>query len=126
MPNYNNQFTTTSITRTIWWFLFITSLPSQVLKQSGGRWFRSDLRNGAVALSLTFVIGIGMSSSSSLGIETQSAFHERKWSAWLQTTLPSAILILYDCTPLGLVIVPGNHVELLLLLMSQITTRSSC
>ena len=35
------------------------------------------------------------------------------------TTLPSASLILYDCTPLGLVIVAGNHLELILLLKSQ-------
>ena len=35
------------------------------------------------------------------------------------TTLPSASLILYDCTPLGLVIVAGNHLELLLLLKSR-------
>ena len=37
----------------------------------------------------------------------------------------SSSLILHDCTPLGLVIVPGNHLELLLLLKSQISTRSS-
>ena len=103
-----------------------TSLPSQVWKQSGSQQFLSHPRNGAVALSLTFVVGIGMSSSSSLGIEIQSVCCERIWSACLLTTLPSASLILYNCTPLGLVIVSGKHLVSLHLLKSWISTRSSC
>ena len=64
--------------------------PFSTLEVIRGQWFRSDERIGAVALSLTFVVGIGMSSSSSLGFETQSACRECIWSACLLTTCTTA------------------------------------
>ena len=60
--------------------------PFSTLEAIRVQWFHSDVRIGAVALSLTFVVGIGMLSSSSLGFETQSACRECIWSACLLTT----------------------------------------